>query len=520
MIRRDDRRAGHAAAATMDAPPVRPGLGPAVWRVAVVVILGAIMSFLDATIVNVALRSLSLNLHTSLDTIQWVVTAYLLSLAAVIPVTGWAAKRFTARRLYLIAVVVFTVGSVLCGLAQSPGELIAFRVLQGIGGGMIMPVGQMILLKKAGPRHMARVMSAIGVPIVLAPFIGPTIGGLLLVNVGWRSIFFVNLPIGLVALIAAARLLPRDHAEEAGPLDVPGWALVAAGLVGVTYGLAEVGSSGHVGSTRVLLPLVAGLLLLAAFVLRALRIERPLLDIRLYRDTVFSAAALTTFCLGAAMYGGMILMPLYYQTVRHQDAIATGLLLAPAGIGAASANWLSGRATERLGGGLTALLGGIISILATLPFVLIGANTSYVALGAAMVVRGFGIGLSMMPALTAAYRVLDPAQINDASPQLSVLQRVGGSIGTALIIVALQSHLDRAGSRSSAQAAAFGAAFWWVLAVAAVATLPTILLAVSERRARATRTAAEASRPTAPSPATVGRRAESAADAAAVGRTG
>jgi len=516
MIRRDDRRAGHAAAATMDAPPVRPGLGPAVWRVAVVVILGAIMSFLDATIVNVALRSLSLNLHTSLDTIQWVVTAYLLSLAAVIPVTGWAAKRFTARRLYLIAVVVFTVGSVLCGLAQSPGELIAFRVLQGIGGGMIMPVGQMILLKKAGPR----VMSAIGVPIVLAPFIGPTIGGLLLVNVGWRSIFFVNLPIGLVALIAAARLLPRDHAEEAGPLDVPGWALVAAGLVGVTYGLAEVGSSGHVGSTRVLLPLVAGLLLLAAFVLRALRIERPLLDIRLYRDTVFSAAALTTFCLGAAMYGGMILMPLYYQTVRHQDAIATGLLLAPAGIGAASANWLSGRATERLGGGLTALLGGIISILATLPFVLIGANTSYVALGAAMVVRGFGIGLSMMPALTAAYRVLDPAQINDASPQLSVLQRVGGSIGTALIIVALQSHLDRAGSRSSAQAAAFGAAFWWVLAVAAVATLPTILLAVSERRARATRTAAEASRPTAPSPATVGRRAESAADAAAVGRTG
>src|ERR1044072_1481461 len=181
------------------------------WRIAVVVILGAIMSVLDTTIVNVALDTLSVKLHSSLDGIQWVVTGYMLALAAVIPVTGWAATRFGSRRLYLISLVLFTAGSALCGLAWSSESLIAARVLQGLGGGMLMPIGQMILVRAAGPKNMARVMSAIGVPIILAPVFGPTLGGLLLEHAGWQWIFFVNLPIGIAAVIAALRLLPRDR---------------------------------------------------------------------------------------------------------------------------------------------------------------------------------------------------------------------------------------------------------------------------------------------------------------------
>ncbi|HEY9476121.1 MAG TPA: DHA2 family efflux MFS transporter permease subunit, partial [Mycobacteriales bacterium] len=432
-----------------DGPPAAlprgGGLPREWWPVVAVVIAGATMSFLDSTIVNVALRSLSVDLAAPLDRIQWVVTAYLLSLAAVIPVTGWAARRFGARRVYLFAVVVFTVASVACGLSRTAGELITFRAVQGLGGGMIMPVGQMILARRAGPQNMARVMSAVGVPIVLAPVFGPTIGGLLLQYVGWQSIFFVNLPIGVVAVLLAVRLLPRDRAEPTAALDATGLGMVVAGMVAITYGLADVGRSGRLDSPRVLVTLAAGLVLLAAFVLRALRIERPLLDVRLYRNAMFGAASLAMFCLGVAMYGAMILMPLYYQTVRHQDAVATGLLLAPGGLGAAIANWLTGRLTERIGSGPTALLGGVISIVATVPFVTIGADSSYVLLTLGMIVRGVGIGLSIVPAMTAAYRVIDRSRINDATPQLSIVQRLGGSIGTAILAIVLQNQLGHSG---------------------------------------------------------------------------
>jgi EmrB/QacA subfamily drug resistance transporter len=445
---------------------------------------------LDTTIVNVALNDLSTDLHSSLNAIQWVVTGYLLALAAVIPVTGWAARRFGSRRLYLIALVAFTAGSALCGLAWSSGSLVAFRVIQGVGGGMLMPIGQMILVKAAGPRNLPRVMAAIGVPIILAPVFGPTIGGLLLQHAGWQWIFLVNVPIGVIALTTALRLLPRDKPEEAGSLDFIGLILIAAGLVGVTYGLAQSGSAGSLTAASVLVPALAGVALITAFVLRALRIPAPLLDMRLYKDKAFAAASVTTFSLGAALFGAMILMPLYFQTVRGEDAVTTGLLLMPQGIGAAIAMRLSAVATERWGGGLTALLGGVVTVVATVPFVLIAGGTSYWLIGAAMVFRGFGIGMSMMPSMTAAFAVLRPDQINHATPQLNVLQRVGGSVGTAILSVVLSNHLQAAaraagGHPSQAAAAgAFGDTYVWVLGVTAFALLPTALLAIVERTSR------------------------------------
>jgi EmrB/QacA subfamily drug resistance transporter len=456
-----------------------------VLRVAVVVILGAIMSVLDTTIVNVALHDLSLDLHTSLGGIQWVITGYLLSLAAVIPVTGWAVRRYSARRLYLIALVVFTLGSALCALASSSGELILFRVLQGVGGGMLTPIGQMILVKAAGPRNLPKVMSLIGVPIVLAPVFGPTLGGLLLQSVGWQWIFLINVPVGALALVLALRLLPHDTAgsAEAGRLDVLGLLLAATGVVGLTYGLSESESAGSLVAPSVLVPVLGGLVLLALFVLRSRRVERPLLDLRLFANPAFRAASVVTFCLGAALFGAMILIPLYFQTVRGEDAINTGLLLIPQGLGGGIGMILSGRLTERIGAGRTSLLGGAILAVATLPFVLVTAHTSFVVLGAAMVVRGVGVGLAIMPAMTAAFSVLTRDQVNDASPQLTVLQRVGGSLGTALIAVVLQSQTAHARTAAAA-ATGFGHTYWWVMAVTILALAPTLLLARIERRAR------------------------------------
>jgi EmrB/QacA subfamily drug resistance transporter len=466
-----------------------------VWAIVTVLILGSIMSVLDTTIVNIALQSLSRDLHTSLRDVQWVVSAYLLSLAAVIPLTAWAARRFGPKRLYLVSIVLFTVGSALCGLATSTGELIVFRVIQGVGGGTIVPVGQMIMVKAAGPRNLARVMSALSVPVVLAPVVGPTVGGLLLDNVGWRWIFFVNVPIGVVAVLTGLRKLPSGGREDAGPLDLVGLVLVASGLVGVTYGLAEVGSSDG-GLAHVIVPLVGGLLLVAAFVVHALRIARPLLDVRLYLNKAFTAASVSTFGLGAAFFGGMILLPLYFQTVRHESAVSTGLLLAPRGLGALAASLLSGRMTDRIGAGLTAAIGALITVLFTVPFVALGPHTPYAVIGPVMVIQGFGTVLAFTPTMTAAFRALSPGHINDASSQLNVVMRVGGSIGTAILTVILQSHLTKAGASLGGQAAAFGTAFSWVLAISAVAVLPISVLVVLERR--------HARRPSRPDEATPG----------------
>jgi EmrB/QacA subfamily drug resistance transporter len=466
--------------------PVAPN-DPHVKKVAIVIVLGAIMSVLDTTIVNVALDTLSRDLDAPLSDIQWVATGYLLSLAAVIPITGWASTRFGARRLYVVALIVFTAGSALCGLAWSSGSLIAFRVVQGIGGGMIMPVGQMILVRAAGPQNLSRIMSLIGIPIILAPVFGPTVGGLLLEHVGWQSIFLINVPIGVVAVWATMRLLPKDRPGDAGKLDAIGLALVAVGVTAITYGLAETGTH-DLGSANVVLPLIVGLVLVALFVARALRIPNPLLNVRLYGNRAFAAASLTTFALGGALFGAMVIIPLYFQTVRGQDAVSTGLLVGPQGIGAMVAMGMSGRLSDRFGAGRVTLVGVSITAVATIPFMLLTENTSYAITSAAMIFRGLGVGLSMMPAMTAAFSVLKPSEINHASPQLNTLQRVGGSIGVAVLTVVLQRNTEDLGRRAadpSALAGAFGDVYWWVLAVTVVALLPAfILMRVERRRAR------------------------------------
>ncbi len=454
-----------------------------VWLISGVVILGSAMSILDTTIVNVALDTLSHELHATISQIQWVVTGYMLALAAVIPLTGWAAERFGARRMYVTSLILFTAGSALCGLSTSTTELVIFRVIQGLGGGMIMPLGMMMMAGAAGPQRMGRVMSVVSMPMMLAPILGPTIGGLIVQNISWRWIFYVNVPIGLIAVIAALRLLPHGKSGSPRSLDFRGLALVAVGLPLFTYGLAEVGSTGGFTSSKVILPGLAGLALVAMFILHALRVPNPLLNLRLYKRPTFSTASAATFFLGAAMFGGMILLPLYLQTVRHLSVVDTGLLNAPQGLGMAMMMPFAGRLTDRMGGGPLALGGVIVTTLATIPFALVGAHTSLVWLSVVLLVRGMGIGFSFMPAMTAAFAALDKSELPDASPQLNVVQRTGGSLGTAILAVVLQRALIGAHGLEAA-ASGFGTAFWAATGLTAIAIIPCIILLRAERAAR------------------------------------
>jgi EmrB/QacA subfamily drug resistance transporter len=455
-----------------------------VWRIAFVVVIGSIMSILDTTIVNVALRTLGRELHSPPANIQWVVTGYMLSLAAVIPITGWGARRFGAKPLYIVSLVLFTAGSALCGFADSSSQLILFRVLQGIGGGMILPIGQLMMARAAGPKRMGRVMSIVAVPAMLAPILGPTLGGLILDNVSWRWIFYVNVPIGAIALIASLRVLPHtDREETPGKLDFLGLGLMASGLPLLTYGLAEIGATGQLTGPKVIFPLLASIVLIGLFVRHALHVDRPLLDLRLYRRSTFSSASITMFCLGAALFGGMILMPYYWQEIRAEDVLRTGLLTAPMGLGMALVMPLAGRLTDRFGGGPLAFIGVIVTTIATIPFGLIGAHTSILWLSLAMGVRGMGVGFAFMPAMTAAFAALKPHELSDATPQLNVLQRVGGSIGTAVLAVVLQHALTGAHTIGE-RASAFGTAFWWSTALTGAAVIPALVLVRAERNAR------------------------------------
>ena len=468
--------------------------------VAAVVVLGVIMSILDTTIVNVALETLARELHSSLTTIQWVSAGYLLALAMVIPLTGWLSERFGSKRIWIIAVSAFGVGSALCGVAWSAESLIVFRVLQGFGGGMIMPVGMSLLAQTAGPSRVGRVMSVIGVPMLLGPILGPVVGGLIVSNVSWRWIFYVNVPIVLLALVLAQRLLSPDSGRaDAGRLDWRGFLLLSPGLVGVVFGLSETETNGGIGSPIAFGPLVAGIVLVVAFVLYSLRARRPLIDIRLFRGGSFSAAAATTFLLGAALFGAMLVIPLYYQVARGTTPLGAGLLMAPQGLGAAAVMPLAGRLTDRIGGGRVALVGVLVMIVGTIPFVSVGASTPYPLLACSLVLRGIGLGGAMMPSMAAAYATLRPGEVPRATSALNAIQRVGGSIGTALLAVVLQHEIttqvagatagggigtvsSAGGAPAEAVATAFANTFWWALGLSLLAVAPAAILAIVQQR--------------------------------------
>jgi len=310
--------------------PTPSVMTPELSRIATVVVLGSIMAILDTTIVAVALATLGRDFRVSVSTIQWVTTGYLLALAVVIPVTGWAIDRFGHKRIFMLSLTVFLIGSSLCGLAWSANSLIAFRVLQGLGGGMILPVGQSMLARAAGPQRMGRVMSVIGAPTVLGPILGPVLGGLIVSNFSWRWIFYINVPVGIVTLVLSSRYLKGNEEKVDRTFDLGGFALLSPGLAALVYSLSEVGITGKFTSAPVLVSFALGAALTGGFVVHALRARHPLLDLRLFRNRNFTIANISIFVLGATLYGSMFILPLYYQIARGESPWQAGLLMAPA----------------------------------------------------------------------------------------------------------------------------------------------------------------------------------------------
>jgi EmrB/QacA subfamily drug resistance transporter len=472
-----------ATTSTPAAPAGQEGrLDPALIKLAAVLLTGAIAPFLDTTIVNVAIDSIGRGLHTSVDTVQWVLTGYLLAFGMVVPLSGWALRRFGGRATWTFSLSLFLVGSVLCGVAWNIGSLIAFRVIQGIGGGLLVPILLTLLVQAAGGRKLGRLMATVSLPVVIVPILGPVVGGLIVSSLSWRWIFYVNVPVCLAGLVLAWRGL-RDVAprQPGRPLDLPGLALVSPGVAAVLYGLAQVSTHGGFGHPIVIIPILAGLAAVALFAVRTLRLGQrvePVIDLRLFRVPSFTGAASLMFLFGLSLYGAMLLLPLYYQQLRGTSALAAGLLLAPQGVGSLLPRLVIGRLTDRFGPRPVVLAGTLVAALGTLPFALATAHTSEILLSAALVVRGAGLGGATIAVMAAAFEGLQPSQIPHASSATRIMQQVGGAFGASVLAVIL-ARLALAHPGTLGLASAFRDTFWWCLGFTVLALGPALLLSGS-----------------------------------------
>jgi EmrB/QacA subfamily drug resistance transporter len=420
--------------------------------VAGVVVLGAIMSILDITVVAVAQRTFQETFDKTQAQVAWTSTAYTLALATVIPLTGWGADRFGTKRLYILALVLFTAGSALCSTANSLEMLVVFRVLQGLGGGMLMPLGMTILTHEAGPERLGRVMAILGVPMLLGPIFGPILGGWLIDVASWHWIFLINVPIGVGAAIYAYVVLDKDHVEPSESFDFVGMLLLSPGLAMFLYGVSSIPAAkaehGTMWTTQVVAFSLVGLALIVAFVPWALRKHNvhPLVQLRLFKNRYMTIAVITMALFAMAFFGASLLFTLYFQQVRGLTPLQSGWLVAPQGFGAMLTMPIAGFMADKIGPGKVVLTGLVFDTVGMGMMVHVDEATSYAYIVTAFVVMGLGMGATMMPVFTAALASLPGHDVARGSTLMNITQQIAISVGTALFSVLLTSAYDRHGT--------------------------------------------------------------------------
>lgn len=454
-------------------------LGWPLIRLALVVMVGAVTPLIDTTVVNVALHTIGGDFHVDTSAIQWVTTVYLLTLAVTVPVTTWASDRFGAKRLWLIGLLLFFLGSGLSAVSWSFGALVALRAVQGVGAGIMTPVVQTILVRAAGPAKVGRVITIVTLVSTIAPIAGPLVGGAIVTSASWRWVFVLNLPLCIAAAILAAVYLPGEPLHREKKLDLAGVLLLGIGTAALLYALSSAASGGSGVGLRVWLPLAAGVVLGGAFVAWSLRLgDRAAIPVRLFAQRSFGTATSVLFLTGLSLYGALFLIPLYFQQERGMTALQAGLILALQGVGTLLTRWV-GAVVDKIGAKAIAIVGVLLCAGATVPFAVATAHTSYLLLGAALIVRGGALSAVNIAISTGAFAGLSRSDIPAGSAAVRLVQQLGGSAGTAILATVV------AGFVLAAQPLlGFHVAFLWSVGLTVIALVPCLLIPSRPRRRR------------------------------------
>jgi EmrB/QacA subfamily drug resistance transporter len=416
-------------------PPARPSrLGSSgAWGLSLAVLItGTFVSVLDTSVVNVAMTVLRKEFGVSTDSIQWISTVYNLAEGVVVPTSAWLGARFGLKRVYLVALVLFTAASALCGMSSSLAMLILFRVVQAIPGGVLPVVAQTILYRVVPKQRLGAAMGIYGVGVVVAPAVGPSVGGFLIDNLGWRYIFFINVPIGLLGAAAAAFVLRPQRAEQTRPFDLPGFLSVGTALFALLLALEE-GSKWGWTSYPILILFAVAVNLLALFVAIELQVRHPLLDLRALVNRRYATSVVLIACLFIVLNSVMFYIPLFLQSVRGLSALDAGMLLLPQGLVMAVLMPIAGTLFDKFGARWLALVGFSLTAVGVylLSHITVDVPDSRVVLG--LVVMAAGLGLAMMPMMTSGLSALASTLTASGSAISTLAQRISGAFGLAIL---------------------------------------------------------------------------------------
>ncbi len=444
--------------------------------VSVVFVAAMFMNIMDVTIVNVALPTIGREFHVRPDSVDTVAIGYLVSLSIFIPASGWLGDRFGARRMLLISIVVFTGASALCGSAQSLGQLVTFRIIQGFGGGLMVPVGMALLFRTFPPSERVRASSILVIPTAVAPALGPVLGGLFVTELSWRWVFFVNVPIGVAAWVFGLLFLGRHESPRPGAFDIPGFVLSAGGLALLMYGISE-GPFKSWGSPLIVGSITAGALMLAALIPVELRHPKPLIDMRLFKDRLFRSCTAVISLGSVAFLGVLFTCALFFQDGLGLSALQSGLSTFPEAIGVMLGAQLASRRLYPVIGPRRVTFGGMVTLAVSVALMsLVGAGTSLWWMRTLLFFTGFGMGHVFTSTQAAGFATISVADTARASTVFNALRQLCGAVGVAALstVVAEVGPLHTVGGHVEANLSAYHGAFLLASVVAAAGALVSL----------------------------------------------
>ncbi len=458
-------------------PELEP-IPKSILNIAWILVFGAMMPLLDSTMVNIAIKHLSSDFSIGLELIQWVITGFVLAMAISVPLVGWAVQRFNGKWLMIGANILFLAASIASGFSWSINSLIIFRVVQGFSAGFIMTLVTALGIEVAGRDRMGRMMSTVGIPMLLGPIFGPVIGAVIVQFLSWRYIFFVNIPIGMIAIALMIWKLPNfTPANLKAKFDFIGIILLGTASAALIYGITNAAKSAAFNNGTTIAFVVAGVVILAIYMIYAVvKKEQVILPLHLFKSKNFSAVMVGLFLAGIATNGPMLLLPLFFQNIKGFSVLNTGLILIPQGIGMLIARPLIGKLTDKLGARNVVLVSLALAIAGTIPFVFINETSSLIVVSLVLFVRGMGMGGVAIPMMTDAYTGMVKQEIAQASVGTRLMQSIGGAFGSAVIATVVSLSIQGKAPTIPLMTAAYHDGFMLALVLSLVLLIPALFL--------------------------------------------